>query len=100
MPEYTVLVCYELQPNKKSNFINILESDNGLTLIRKWKGNLSVDCYQSEEDNDVILLLYKWCSKENYENYIQMRKDTGFEDIINTYLISIPEPSILNRKIF
>jgi len=86
---HTVCAKFTFQSGKKQEFLDILNGPNGLSLTRKWEGCISIDFYQSTDDENTLVAWQKWESQENHASYLQMRKDSGLFDKL-TELLSDP----------
>jgi quinol monooxygenase YgiN len=70
----------------KAKFLEVLHSDNGLVKTRACEGCRSIDCCESNTNELQVVIFQKWDKQENHEAYLQMRKESGLFDVLETLL--------------
>ena len=63
-----------LKMRSKEKFIEFCNGEKGLSVTRAWKGCQSLDCYESHDDSNKIVIWQKWDSKEDQQSYIKHRQ--------------------------
>ena len=58
-------------------FINILKGDNGLKVTRNWPGCVSIECFESTDENNEFIIRQEWKKKSDHDKYMNMRKESG-----------------------
>jgi len=64
---------------------------------RGFKGNEGVEIYFDMEENDLMFLVEKWNSEEDYHKYHQWRVSTGVIDKLRSMLAGKPKRRFLKR---
>jgi quinol monooxygenase YgiN len=62
---------------------------------RSFEGNEGIDVYFDIEETDVMVLVEKWQSSENYNKYHDWRVSTGVIDKLRTFLVGKPSRRFL-----
>ena len=88
---YTIYVKFDCLPNKRQAFIEKLKSSGVLDAIRAEDGCIRYDYYLSEKDENELLLIEQWESKDHQQIHLtQPHMDTlrSFKEdyITNTLL--------------
>ncbi len=88
---YTIYVKFDCFPNKREAFIERVKKEGVLDAIRAENGCIKYDYYLSEKDQNEILLIEQWESKDHQQIHLeQPHMDTlrSFKDkyITNTIL--------------
>ena len=68
----------------KNEFMEILHSENGVAKTRKFQGCVSIECFEAEENT--VVILQRWDSKEDHGKYLEMRKSEGLLDKVKENL--------------
>tara|TARA_Y100000389_G_scaffold204506_1_gene257507 strand:+ start:14770 stop:15111 length:342 start_codon:yes stop_codon:yes gene_type:complete len=84
--ETTVYARFRFKDGKKSEFVNMLSSEEGLVKTRNFKGCLSIECYEDINDCNTLIIYQKWDSKEDHCKYLEWRKETGLLDALSDML--------------
>ena len=97
---HTVIAMFTFKEGAKSEFLDILHSDNGISVTRNWEGCQSIELYESQENPNVVTIWQKWDDKSNHESYVQMRKDSGMFDKLHemTEDIAIHPLSVIDES--
>ena len=74
---HTVSARFTFKPGKKQEFLDILNGPDGLAVTRACEGFVSIDLYQSTEDENTLVAWQKWQSQENHTAYLNLRKESG-----------------------
>ena len=85
-PPQIVVATFTFVEGKKAEFLELLHGPEGLQLTREFEGCISIDCYDDQDDENSLVLIQEWDSRENHENYLNMRKDTGMFDLLDDML--------------
>ncbi|MBQ2704025.1 MAG: antibiotic biosynthesis monooxygenase [Clostridia bacterium] len=88
---YTIYVKFDCLPNKRQAFIEKVKSSGVLDAIRAEDGCIRYDYYLSEKDENELLLIEQWESKDHQQIHLtQPHMDTlrSFKEdyITNTLL--------------
>ena len=88
---YTIYVKFDCFPNKREEFLKKVKETGVLDAIRAENGCLKYDYYLSEKNDNELLLIENWESKQHQQIHLtQPHMDTlrGFKDnyIMNTVL--------------
>ena len=88
---YSIYVKFDCYENKRDAFIKKVKETGVLDAIRNEDGCIKYDYYLSEKDNNEILLIEQWSSKQHQQIHLtQPHMDTlrSFKDeyIFNTVL--------------
>ena len=74
---YTIYVKFTCLPQQRGAFIEKVKSTGVLDAIRKENGCIRYDYYLSEKDNNELLLIEQWETKEHQQIHIaQPHMDT------------------------
>jgi quinol monooxygenase YgiN len=87
-------VCakFTFKEGKLSEFMEMMQNpETGLSVTKSSEGYINIDVFVDEDNPDVLILDQKWKSKENHQEYVQMRKDTGLFDKLTDMLVVEPE---------
>ena len=80
---YTIYVKFKCLPTMRLPFVERMRREGILTAIREEDGCLSYNYYFSEEDENELLLIEKWESKEHQKIHVgqpHMEKMREFKD--------------------
>ena len=88
---YTIYVKFDCFDGKREAFVERMKSEGIIDAIRAEEGCIRYDYYFSEKDNNELLLIEQWETKEHQQIHItlpHMDKMRTFKDdyIINTTL--------------
>ena len=98
---HTVKAVFTFKDNESKNkFVSWCTGVNGLSVTRSWKGNQSIECYESQENPNQITLWQKWDNQEAHASYVQHRHDDGTFDFFGPLFASPPEISALKSVRF
>ena len=99
---HTVKAVFTFKDNlSKNKFIEFCNGENGLGVTRGWKGSQLIECYESEDNPNQIIIWQKWDSKADHESYVKHRHDDGSFDFLGELISSPPEItslSLVNMK--
>ena len=70
----------------KNNFLEILNSENGLVKTRECNGCIKIECCESNSNNKQVVIFQKWNKQEDHEAYLNMRKESGMFDLLESML--------------
>jgi quinol monooxygenase YgiN/ketosteroid isomerase-like protein len=84
----------------KDKFIEFCNGDNGLSVTRGWQGCQSIECYQSNENSNQVIIWQKWENQEAHESYVKHRHDDGSFDFLGELIASPPEITPLKPVVF
>ena len=74
--QHTVIARFNFKTKEAcEDSVEFMQSENGLTFSRAQPGAILLELYVVN-DTDVVIW-EKWTSKEAYEAYLQLRKDSG-----------------------
>ena len=88
---YTIYVKFECLPHKRAAFIDRVKAEGVLDAIRAEDGCIRYDYYLSEKDENELLLIEQWASKQHQQvhldqpHMVQLRAFKG-EYITSTVL--------------
>lgn len=68
---YTIYVRFECFDNKREDFIKKVKATGVLEAIRNEDGCIKYDYYLSEKDNNELLLIEKWQTKEHQQIHLK-----------------------------
>ena len=68
---YTIYVKFTCLPQQRGAFIEKVKSTGVLDAIRKENGCIRYDYYLSEKDNNELLLIEQWETKEHQQIHIR-----------------------------
>jgi ketosteroid isomerase-like protein/quinol monooxygenase YgiN len=89
---YRVCAVFTLKDQEcKKRFIEFANGDNGLSVTRSAKGCLSLDMFESREDEMKLIIWQKWDCKENQEAYIKHRHEDGTFEMIGEIVACPPD---------
>ena len=80
---YTIYVQFTCLPQKRTAFIDRVKEDGVLDAIRNEDGCLGYDYYLSEKDENRLLLIEKWETKQHQQVHLtqpHMALLRGFKD--------------------
>lgn len=98
---HTVSAVFTFKDNvSKTKFINFCNGERGLGVTRAWPGCLSIECYETEENSNKLIIWQKWDNHESHESYVKMRHEKGDFDMLGEWVESPPEISSLKRVNF
>lgn len=88
---YTIFVKFECYPQKRQAFIKKVKDTGILSAIRAENGCFKYDYYLSENDENELLLIEQWESKNHQQIHIaqphmDLLRSFKNEYIINTFL--------------
>lgn len=88
---YTIFVKFECYPQKRQAFIKKVKDTGILSAIRAENGCFKYDYYLSESDENELLLIEQWESKNHQQIHIaqphmDLLRSFKNEYIINTFL--------------
>ena len=87
MSVHTVCATFNFNsPESKSKFLEILKSPDGLSKTRQCNGCQSIECYESTLNDKQIIIWQKWNKQEDHEAYLEIRKESGMFELLNTLL--------------
>ena len=75
---------------KKQEFIDLLQGENGLQVTRKFEGCININCYDHLDNENSLILIQQWEERKNHEDYLKMRKETGLLDKLNNEFLKEP----------
>ena len=75
---------------KKQEFIDLLQGENGLKVTRNFEGCININCYDNLDNEDSLILIQQWEERKNHEDYLKMRKETGLLDKLNNEFLKEP----------
>lgn len=67
---YTIYVQFTCLPEKRAAFIDRVKAEGVLDAIRKEDGCLCYDYYLSEKDENLLLLIEKWETKQHQQVHL------------------------------
>ena len=68
--EYTIYVVYHAKPGCREAFVRRLEESGAAAKVRAEDGCLAYDYYLSAQDENTVLLIEKWQSKQHQEIHL------------------------------
>ena len=87
MSVHVVIATFKFKTvEDKDTFLEILNSDNGLSKTRDCNGCIQIDCCSSNHNDKQIVIFQKWQKQADHEAYLQMRKESGMFDILEGML--------------
>jgi quinol monooxygenase YgiN len=88
---HTVVATFRIKPEHLSDFNKLLaDPEHGLSLTRRWKGCVSIQCYIDQDDPNTIVLWEKWEQRQDHVDYLIMRTNTGFFDKVGSMFVAEP----------
>ena len=84
----------------KEKFIEFCNGENGLSVTRAWKGCQLLDCYESHDNPNKVVIWQKWASKEDQQSYIKHRHEDGSFEFLHSLIASPPEINPLSPLVF
>ena len=89
---YRVCAVFTLKDQEcKKRFIEFANGENGLSVTRAAKGCLSLNMFESREDEMKLIIWQKWDSKEDQEAYIKHRHEDGTFEMIGEIVACPPD---------
>ena len=67
---YSIYVSFECHPGKREAFVEKMKKEGILDAIRAENGCILYDYYYSEKDENFLLLIEKWETKEHQQIHI------------------------------
>lgn len=61
-----------------------------VTLTRKWDGCVSIECYVDQDDANTVVLWEKWDTRQDHVDYLNMRTETGFFELVGGMFTAAP----------
>ena len=84
----------------KTKFINFCNGERGLGVTRAWLGCQLIECYETEENPNKLIIWQKWTDHESHESYVKMRHEKGDFNMLDEWVESQPEISPLKTVNF
>ena len=69
-------------PEKKEAFCEMLKAQNCFAVTRSFPGCIDIKYYNCICDESSAFLVQQWESRTHHEKYVEMRKETGFYDML------------------
>ena len=87
----TILVILKIRPEfRQKAFDSLKYDDDGIKLAKMRKGCISTEGRLSTDDKETIVILGKWATSQDFEDYMQMRMDIGYWDKVGYMFASPP----------
>jgi quinol monooxygenase YgiN len=88
MKMYTIYVKFECLPQKREAFIKKVKDTGILDAVLKEEGCIKYDYYLSDRDENEILLVEQWESKEHQQIHISQPHMALLRSFKNDYIAS------------
>ena len=89
---YRIYAIFTLKDSdSKNKFVDWCNGTNGLSVTRGYTGCLSLDMFESLENQNKVVIWQRWDSKEHQEAYIKHRHDDGTFDLLTPMMSAPPE---------
>tara|TARA_B100000902_G_C27304173_1_gene914454 strand:- start:165 stop:461 length:297 start_codon:yes stop_codon:yes gene_type:complete len=73
---HTVVATFKFKTqDDQDRFKKVLASPEGLTKTRGFEGNVSIQCFEAEEN--IMVIWQQWDSKDHHTAYLKYRSDEG-----------------------
>ncbi len=92
----TVIAKFKFIPGKKNEFCELLKGPSGLELTRNFNGCIYIECYNDMNDENSLILIQKWKTRKDHEDYLKMREDSGLLEKLKENLEEPLVPIYLN----
>ena len=77
-PPHIVFATFQFHDaDSKAKFLTVAESEEGLTKTRAFKGCRTIKCFESTEDDTLIVIYQEWDSQADHEAYFELRTNEG-----------------------
>ena len=87
-----VVAKFNFKDDKLQEFKQMLDDpETGINLTKSSEGYIDIDILNDMDDENVLILIQKWETKQNHVDYIQKRKDMGMFDKLLEMLKEPPE---------
>jgi len=97
---FTIRACFTFRDIKSKNiFIEFSNGEKGFSVTRSYKGNISVECFEKSDDPLSIILVQKWESEKEQNEYINFRRNEGFFDFLQKLITKPPDVSPIRPMI-
>lgn len=83
---YTIYVKFDCYENKREEFIKKVKETGVLDAIRNEDGCFKYDYYLSEKNDNEILLIEQWASKEHQQIHMQQKHMETFRSFKDDYI--------------
>ena len=96
----TILIQLPLITDKKAEFEAMLHHEEGIALTSQQKGFISAEFGYTTDDGGNLKwnLWEKWETRENYEQYIAWRIESGMLEALAPILVKPMKPSHLSPQ--
>ena len=90
-----VIVTFNVLPEKRASFIDILNSvKNDLPTI---EGCNNVQIYSDKKNNQIFTLVENWDSEEKHQSHISGVVESGDWNVIESHLAEAPKSSYFEK---
>ena len=90
-PELTILVLIKIKPEFRQEVFDSLKNDeDGIKLTKAHKGCVSAEGRLSTDDEETIAVWGRWTTRQDHEDYMKMRTDSGYFDKVGPKFASPP----------
>ena len=87
-----VVAKFVFKQGKLNDFKDMLnDPEHGLSVTKSSEGFINIDVLKDMEQDNVMILVQQWNTKQNHLDYLQKRTDTGMFDKLKDMLESEPE---------
>lgn len=84
---YTLYVKFKCSEGKRENFVEIMKNKGILEAIRNEAGCISYNYYYSESDQNELLLIEKWKTKEDQQKHCTLPHMDAMREFKDDYII-------------
>lgn len=92
--ELTILVLIKIKPEFRQEVFDSLKNDeDGIKLTKAHKGCVSAEGRLSTDDEETIVIWGRWArtaTKQDHEDYMKMRTESGYFDKVGPKFASPP----------
>ena len=81
----------------KQKFMDWTKTEEGFKETREFKGCVSIEVYERQENPLSLVVWQKWETQEDHEKYVEHRKEQGVFDMFGPMFGCPPEISELNK---
>ena len=98
---HTVSAVFTFKNNEcKEKFVDFCNGDNGLSVTRNWNGCQSIECFETHDNPNRIVIWQKWDNRECHESYVKHRHEDGSFEFLHELIVTAPEINPLRPVVF
>lgn len=87
-----VVAKFSFKEGKIQEFMTMMQDpDTGLSVTQSSEGYIDIKVLVDQDNPNVLVLSQKWKTKQNHQDYVQKRKDSGMFDKLTEMLEVEPE---------